>query len=175
MFVSNNNYGSSNTVSVIDPSQDKQIKKITLAAGPAGLVLDANDKLWVIANGTYAGNDGVLYRINPTTFEVEQTIELGANPGNSLVISPDKKTLYYSVNNSVYKIGIEATTVPSNAWINNSDIVSLSWLGVANSGEVYVGDALDFASPGKVYIYNSDGSPNTSIASGVDPIQFIFR
>lgn len=175
IFVSNNNFGGSSTVSVIDPSLDKQIKKITLSAGPAGMVLDANNKLWVIANGTYGGNDGALYRIDATSFLVEQTINLSANPGNSLVTSPDKKTLYYFISNSVYQIGIDATTAPAAVWINNSDFVALSSLGVDASGNVYVGDALDYSSPGKVYIYKTDGSLKTQITSGIDPTQFIFR
>jgi YVTN family beta-propeller protein len=185
LFVSKDNYSGSTTVSVIDPSSDKQIKKINLPSNPSGLVVDANSKLWVITNGTgsydvdynYIGNnDGALYRINPSTFNIEQTVALNANPGNQLTASPDKKTLYYAVGNAVYKISIDATTAPANAFINDSNIVSLSALGVnPKSSEIYVGDAPSFTSPGKAHIYNADGSLKTQITTGIDPIQFIFR
>jgi YVTN family beta-propeller protein len=185
LFVSKDNYSGSTTVSVIDPSTDKQIKKIKLASNPSGLVLDDNSKLWVITNGTgyydgsfnYIGNnDGALYRINPTTFEIEQTIALNANPGNYLTASPDKKTLYYAIGNSVYKISINATTAPANPLIDDSNIVSLSALGVdPNTNDIYVGDSPSYTSPGKAHIYHFDGSPKMQINTGINPIQFIFK
>ncbi len=51
------------------------------------MVLDVNNKLWVISTGTYAGNDGKLFRVDPSTFDIEQTIDLGANPGGDIGIS----------------------------------------------------------------------------------------
>ncbi len=177
LFASNNNFGYSSTVSVIDPTTNKSVKKIALYAGPGGMVLDANNKLWVIAQGTYAGNDGKLFRINPSTFAIEQTIELGLNPANpDLAISPDKKSLYYYSGTSIYKVGIDATSAPSESWITNAEIVAPYSLGVdPKTGDVYLGDALDYSSEGKVYVYRSDANPKTSFTAGINPGQFIFR
>ncbi|MBS1489926.1 MAG: hypothetical protein JSS93_05330 [Bacteroidetes bacterium] len=176
LFASNNNFGSSNTLSVIDPSIDKRINQLRLSAGPAGMVLDANSKLWVIATGTYGGNNGALYRVNPSTFAIEQTISLSANPGTSLCASPDKKTLYYSVNSSIYKLSIEATTAPSSPFINASNVVTLYALGVnPTTGDLYVGDALNYASAGMAYVYGADGSKKSSFATGIVPTQFVFK
>ncbi len=175
LFASNYNFGSSSTVSIIDPSTNALVKNITLAAGPAGMVLDANNKLWVITTGTYAGNDGKLFRVDPSTFDIEQAIDLGANPGVDLGLSPDKKSLYYSVNSLVYKMDITATSAPGTAW-SSTTLTSLYALGVdPKTGEVYLGDALNFSSEGKVFIYNTDGSLKTSISTGISPGQFIFR
>jgi len=175
LFASNYNFGGSSTVSVIDPSTNTSVKKITLDAGPAGMVLDANNKLWVITTGTYGGDDGKLFRVNPTSFDIEQTIDLNANPGSDLGISPDKKGIYYSVNSSVYKIDITATSAPSTAW-SNTTLASLYALGVdPKTGEVYLGDALNFSSEGKAFIYNTDGTFKTFIDVGISPGQFIFR
>jgi YVTN family beta-propeller protein len=179
LFASNYNFGGSNTVSVIDPSTNTLVKKITLAAGPAGMVLDANNKLWVITSGSstnfIGNNDGKLIRINPSTFDIEQTIELNANPLTDLGVSPDKKSLYYAVNSSVYKIDITASSAPSTAW-SNTTLSSLYALGVdPKTGEVYLGDALNFSSEGKVFIYNTDGTFKTFISAGISPGQFIFR
>jgi len=176
LFASNNNFGGSSTVSVIDPSTDKRIKQFTLSAGPAGMVLDVNSKLWVITTGTFAGNDGALYRVNPSTFAIEQTINLNANPGNSIDISPDKKSIYYSVNSSVYKIGIDATTAPASSFIDATDVVTLNALAVNHStGDIYIGDALNYATSGMAYVYGSDGSKKTSFPAGITPTQFVFR
>src|SRR6478736_160497 len=144
LFASNNNFGASSTVSVIDPSTDKRIKQFKLSAGPAGMVLDANGKLWVIATGSstnfVGNNDGALYRVNPSTFDIEQKINLSANPGSSIDITPDKKSIYYSVGNSIYKIGIDATDAPTSSFFNASDVVQLSTLAVnQKTGEIYIG------------------------------------
>jgi hypothetical protein len=49
-------------------------------------------------------------------------------------------------------------------------------LGVdPTSGNIFVGDALNYASAGIVYIYNPDGTFKTKIDAGIDPTQFIFR
>jgi YVTN family beta-propeller protein len=177
LFASNYNFGSSNTVNVIDPTTNKSIEKITLYAGPGGMVTDANNKLWVIAQGTYAGNDGKLFKINPTTFVIEQTIELGLNPSNpDLAISPDKKSLYYYSGSSVYKIEINATTAPASSWVSNADIVSLYSMGVdPRTGDVYLGDALNYSSEGKVYVYGSNANLKTTFSAGINPGQFIFK
>ncbi len=179
LFASNYNFGKSSTVSVIDPATNKVVATIQLAAGPSAMVLDANNKLWVITSGSstnfIGNNDGKLFRINTSTFAIEQTIELSANPLTDLGISPDKKSLYYSVYSSVYKIDITATTAPSAPWSKTS-LTSLYALGVdPKTGEVYLGDAMNYSSEGKVSVYNSDGTLKTSFSAGIAPGQFIFR
>jgi len=184
LFVATNNFSGTNTISVINPATDKRINKIALSSSPASLVIDANSKLWAITYGTgsydanynYVGNnDGALYRINPSTFAIEQTINLNANPNGNLVTSSDKKTLFYVVGNSVYKIGISETSAPANAFISNSDFVSVSCIGVNNSDDIYIGDAISYSSPGTAYIYDANGSAKSSFTTGIDPLQFIFR
>jgi DNA-binding beta-propeller fold protein YncE len=178
LFASNYNFGSSNTLAVIDPSNNELIDQIELADGPAGMVLDANNKLWVITEGTYAGNDGKLFRINPTTLAIEDEIDLGVNPGANadLDITPDKKTLIYSRDNAIYKISISATDAPASPWIEASEVSNLYALDVnPDNGEVYIGDAVDFSSPGKVYVYHADGTFKESFESGINPTQFIFK
>jgi YVTN family beta-propeller protein len=177
LFASNFNYGGSNTVNVIDPTTDKSIKKITLYAGPGGMALDANNKLWIIAQGTYLGNDGKLFCVNTTTFSIEKTIELGLNPSNpDLAISPDKKSLYYYSGPAIYKIGIDATGAPASSWVLNADIVAPYALGVdPKTGDVYLGDALNYSSEGKVYVYGVDAKLKTSFTAGINPGQFIFK
>jgi hypothetical protein len=87
IFASNYNYGSSSTVSIIDPTDNSLVDEIEVAAGPAGSVLDKNGKLWVITTGS-GENDGKLFRINPSTFQVEDDIDLGVNPGGDLATTP---------------------------------------------------------------------------------------
>jgi hypothetical protein len=176
LFASNNNFGNSSTVAVIDPSSDELIDQIELAAGPAGMVLDANNKLWVITQGTYLGNDGKLFRLNPTTLAIEEDIDLSMNPDGDLAITPDKKNLIYNNGSSIYKIAITDTQAPTQPWINAANVQELYALEVnPENGDLYIGDAKDFSSPGTVYIYNADGTFKESFESGINPTQFVFK
>jgi hypothetical protein len=176
LFASNFNFGGSSTVAVINPSDNTLVKQIEVGPGPAGMVIDNNKTLWVITSGTYQGNDGKLSRINTSTLTVEGEIALGLNPDTDLAITSDKKNLIFSSGQAVYKIAIDATAAPTTPYINATDVVTPYALGVdPTTSEVYIGDALNFATPGNVFIYNADGTKKTSFAVGINPTQFIFR
>jgi hypothetical protein len=176
LFASNYNFGSSNTLAIIDPDDNELVDQIQLSAGPAGMVLDKNGKLWVITTGTYQGNDGKLFRVNPTTFAVEDDIDLGVNPGTDLEISPDKSSIIYRAGKNIYSLAIDAEAAPEEPWITVTDAVAPYALGVdPETGEVYFGDAVDYASPGVVYVYSNTGTFKTALTSGICPTQFVFR
>jgi YVTN family beta-propeller protein len=176
LFASNYNYGASSTLAVIDPTNNTVIDQVDLAEGPAGMVLDSKNKLWVITEVTFDGNDGKLFRINPSTLDIEDEIELNINPDTDLAITPDKKNLIYSKGTSIYKISNTDTQAPSEAWIEATGVQELYALDVnPDNGDVYIGDALNFTSPGKVYVYNSDGTFKESFECGINPTQFIFK
>jgi DNA-binding beta-propeller fold protein YncE len=176
LFASNWNYGGSHTLAVINPSANELVDQIELAEGPAGMVMDANNKLWVITTGTFQGNDGKLFRIDPANLTIEDVIELSLNPDTNLAITTDKKNLVYSDGNLIYKISIAETQAPTQPWIVASDVQELYALDInPGNGEVYVGDARDYSSPGKVFVYHEDGSFKESFESGISPTQFIFK
>lgn len=175
LFASNFNYGASSTVAVIDPVTNTRVTNIDVAPGPKGMVLDTNGKLWVICTGAEE-NDGVLYRINTATFEVEDEIELGITPGGDLSIMPDKATLVYNAGNDIYKISITAEDASAATSFTVTDAVYVYSIGVdPGNGDIYVADALAFNSAGKVYVYSTDGTAQTSFAAGIGPSGFVFR
>jgi YVTN family beta-propeller protein len=172
LFASDYDFGASNTVMVIDPSTNAVVKVIKVHGGPAGMVIDTNNKVWVITTGS----DAELVRINPATFAVEDSIAVAANPGVDLGISADKSTLIYTVGDDVYQLPIAAATASSNPLFTASDIVSLYAMGIdPATGDIYLGDALNYSSAGEVYIYTAAGTYKTKFESGIAPGQFIFR
>lgn len=173
LFASNYNYGGSNTVAVIDPSNNSLADQVEVAAGPSGMVIDNNNKLWVICQG---GATSKLYRINPVSFDVEQTIDLGVAAGDDLAITPDKSGLIYSSGGNVYKISTSATTASTTPLFNVNGLQYLYALNVnPSNGDIWVGDALSFTTEGKVYIYSSDGNLKTSFTAGIGPTNFAFK
>lgn len=176
LFASNNNFGASNTVAVIDPSNNTLVDQITVASGPAGLTTDADGKVWVICTGDFGASNGGLFRINPSTLDVEESIDLDINPDADLAITPDKKNLIYTSGKSVYRFSVTSTDAPAEPFFEAGDVVSTYALGVdPASGDIWIGDALNYATEGKVYIYSSTGEFKTSFTAGISPTQFVFK
>jgi len=173
LFASNYNYGASNTLAVINPADNSLVKQITLSGGPSGMVTDANGKLWVICSGFTSGK---LYRINPSSLAVEVTIDLATAPQADLAITPDKQNIVYAVGKSVYKLPITSTVAPTQPLFVASSVTAFYSFNVdPDNGDIWVGDALDYSSPGKAYIYTSTGAAKSNIATGISVGQFVFK
>ena len=176
LFASNYNFGASNTLAVIDPTTNELLDQLELTAGPNGLVVDENDKLWVICTGTYAGNDGVLYRINPSTLEIEDSFEMGVNPDGDLAISSDKRTLIYNAGTSLYKMPITDVTAPTETWFDAEGVTSPYGLDVdPSTDDIYITDALNYATQGKVFVYSNEGVFKNSFNAGISPTGVVFH
>jgi YVTN family beta-propeller protein len=176
LFVANYNYGSSNTVAVIDATNNSLVDQIEVGAGPAGMVIDKNGKLWVLCVGAFLPGTAKLVQINPTTLAIEKEIALDVLPGNDLAISPDGISLIYYKGTDVYKISIEATTFPTVPLFSATNITTPYALSVDPvTGDIWLADAVDYASEGKAYIYSSSGVFTSSYTVGINPGQFIFR
>jgi WD40 repeat protein len=175
IFASCFNFGGSNSIAVIDPTTDQLVDEIEVTPGPAGMVFDANDDLWVISTGNYFDVNGNLIRINPSTLQVEDEISLEGFPGTDLGITADGHNLVYHVNASVYNLAIHETAAPSAPLftVENTQPYSLS-LNPFNN-DIYLGDPLDYASPGVVHVYGIDGVFKQSIPVGINPTQVVFK
>ena len=176
LFATNYNFGGSNTVALIDPVSDGLLDQLEVASGPSGIVEDGSGKVWVLCVGDYASNNGALVRIDPVTRMVEETVPLDANPNSDLAITPDGSSLLYMVGTSVYKLDVTATVAPDVPFFVADEVVSPYALGVhPGTGEIWIGDALDFTAAGKVYIYSAAGEDVTNFAVGIGPTQFVFK
>lgn len=178
LFVSNN---FTNTVSVIDLSTMKVVKTITVGDSPGAFIVDKNNKLWVLCGGgsdvNYAPlNNGTLDMINPSTYEIEKTIQLNMNVTPKLVSDKNKENLYFFKGKSVYKIGINDSVIPSGAFISEAAAVGFYGIGVDPSTDIiYVGDAKAFNGNGTVYRYKNDGTAIDNFSSGRGPNGFVFK
>jgi YVTN family beta-propeller protein len=176
LFASNYNYGASSTLSVIDPANNTLIDNVELTAGPAGMVEDADGKLWVICVGGWGATNGYLYRINPETLEIEGTITITGATGIDLATTPDKQNILYTVGTSVFSMPISSIEEATQALFDAEEITSLSALNVdPSTGNIWIGDAPSFTAPGKVYVYSSAGSLLTSYEAGIAPTQIVFK
>jgi len=176
LFATNFNFGASNTLAVINPKDNSLVKQIALSDGPSGLVLDANNKLWVACVGGYGATTGKIYRINPSSLTIEATININGTLGGDIAITPDKKNLLYTVGNSVFKIDVGNDTEATSPLFTSNEASSIySFTVNPDNGDIWIGDPLNYTSTGKTYVYNADGTAKTSFEVGISPTQFVFK
>jgi outer membrane protein assembly factor BamB len=161
-----------NYVYKLNPETDELTDSVNVGVGPANLVIDANNKVWVLTNGGFGAEVPKLVRINPSDMSVELSLgfpSVNNYPGN-LEISGDGSTLYY-VDAQVYKMDISATTLPTTPFAT----AFAYKCGIDPIDDVvYISDAGDFNSNGKVYRFQSNGTAIDTFSVGVIPAEFAF-
>lgn len=176
LFATNYNYGGSNTVAVIDLSDDTLVDQLVVGSGPAGVVTDGDGKVWILCTGDFGSANGTLVRINPESLKVERTLELHVNPDVDLALSADKNNLLYTAGKAVFQVAVGATEAPADPFFLAEDVIYNYALGVDPArGDIWIGDAGDFSSAGKVYIYSAAGTYQRTVAVGIGPTQFVFK
>ncbi len=156
----------------IDVSTHELVDSISTAASPLDLVLDKNNKMWVICSGNWGANDGTLERIDLSTFVTEQVIQLNSS-ASELCINNDLDKLYWLAN-GVNNLDVDQTSVINS--IVNSGSGYFYGLGVhPNSNDIYISDAIDFVQAGKLFRFNSQGDALDSTTLGINPHAIFFK
>lgn len=173
-------WASDSTLTIIDSQTDNPLQTIVVGDNPAGIVKDANGKIWVLCSGISdwanpANNtNGSLVRINPVDFSIETSIALeGSDFGPRLAINGTGEKLYYSFLGNIYMHDINsASAFTSDALISKACYA----LGIDPlSGEIYFSDPIDYAQPGIIYRYDENGGTMLdSITAGIIPGNFLF-
>lgn len=175
LLAANYNFGGSNTVSVIDLVTGS-VNHVSVNAGPTSFAVDANDNIWVLCSGTNEANSTALVRLNKNSFELEKTISLSESTGQDLAISSDKSNLFFMADGKVYRLSINANNAPENSFIENEDLAVAYALGVdPSTGNIWIGDAFNFTSDGKAFVYNAQGEFLKEVNTGINPTAFVFK
>ncbi len=166
-----------NTVQVINTNTDKVTDSIIVGKEPNSMVMDKNNKLWVLCSGGY-NNEEIpsLVCINPNTLSVERTIMFASKYLSpvSLGINATKDTLYY-VNNDIYKMSINETTLPATPFIKKSSRLFYTLAVSPLNGELFISDAIDYTQNGFVFRFDANGNVLDSIRAGITPSFFSFN
>ncbi|MBN2638275.1 MAG: YncE family protein [Bacteroidales bacterium] len=186
-----NSWSYDDKVMVIDTQTDEVIDSITVAKQPNSMVLDKNNKLWVLSDGGWSGSPygqamPALTRIDPATREVEQVLDfsdINASPDH-LSLNAAGDTLFYLytsysagslINPGVYAMPVNSTSLPTIPVVS-SGTHSFYGLGInPHNSHIYVSDALDYQQNGKVLIYLPDGEISDSLTAGIIPGSFCFK
>jgi YVTN family beta-propeller protein len=178
LYVSNN---FQSDISIIDLESNQVVKTLEVGSAPGGLLLDANNDLWVACGGgsdeNWAPlNNGSLVKISTATNTVTTTVALGANIPTKISINSSKDAILYLVANEVFKLAISEDTKPAKAFITTDIAGTIYGIGVNPSTDViYLADSKGFAENGQVYRYNADGSVLDNFEVSVGPNGFVFK
>jgi len=172
-------YGFGNTVSVINILTNTVSNTISVGDIPNSLE-ENNGTLYVLCGGkaSWTGTEtaGKLVKINLASDTVSGFIDFGTtqHPSN---LEIENLNMYYTVGSSIFKTTPTATTLPTTEFFTttNQGVYGVYSFAVRNS-KIFVGDAGNYSSNGKVYIYSeSNGSLVYNYTVGIIPAGFYFN
>ena len=163
-------YGYGKTISVINTDSNTVSATIEVGDVPNSLEVN-NGNLYVVCGGkpVYAASEtaGKLVKVNLANNTVSSTVNFAAatHPSNLDIEG-----------NDIFKTNVSATTLPTTALFSTTaqGVYGVYSFAVKNNA-IYVGDAVDYSSNGKVYVYSTTGTLNKSYTVGVIPAGFYFN
>lgn len=168
LYVAN---GGGSTVSVINTATDEVEKTIEVGNAPQRLVLDANNKIWVLRGGY--GTPGALVKIDPANNYAMTNFPfpVGTSGVGPLKTNGAKNTLYFAYNGKVYTMPITASALPTAPLLNRNAF----GLGIdPETNLVYLGVG-GYSSNGWVVRYQNTGAAIDSFQVRIIPNGFVFR
>ena len=172
------------TVSVIDLASFKETQKIDVAPNLHRMELDAYGKIWVSSRGDY-------YDIQPMTFIIDTKIDAVVEQmdllacsdmtlcGDSLYVYSNAWSYFTQTSDVNYAIVDVKThqvvtrhfiTDGTETWFQNPYGIAVN----PNTHEIFVTDAPDYITPGKVYCYSPEGRLKWSANTGDIPSRIVF-
>ncbi len=175
VFVSNwsgyNQVALNNTVMVINSNTDMVVDSILVGIEPESMVLDKNNKLWVLCSGGFMNDENPsLWKISTESHVVEQKYTFGdkqSNPDN-LKINGNGDILYF-LKDGLFSMSIEETELPTVPLIESGSYNYYS-IGIDKiSGDIYLSDAGNYNQNGYVFRYDKNGQVISNFEAGIIP------
>ncbi|MCW4467537.1 hypothetical protein OGH69_01025 [Flavobacterium sp. MFBS3-15] len=172
-------YGYGNSVTVINGSTNAVVT--TIAVGDVPNTMEEEDgKLYVMCEGKPSWaptpeTPGSLVVINLSNNSVTSTLGFtGTSHPTNLVIEDDK--IYFTEGSDIYTMAKNAATLPSEPIFTTTEqgVYGVSAFAVED-GRIYIGDAGNFNSNGKVHVYGLTGGTPQSFTVGITPAGFYFN
>jgi hypothetical protein len=171
-------YGYGNSISIINASNNTVSGTIAVGDVPNAMFTE-NNTLYVLGGGKAAWtNDetlGTLTKIDLSNNAILGTFNFSAGEHPSNLVEENGK-MYYTIDGAIYTASITATALPSSSiFSTNPQGVYGVYSFAVKEDKIYVGDALDFNSNGKIYIYSLTGTVLHEETVGIIPAGFHFN
>lgn len=166
------------TISVINTSNNTLSTTITVGDVPKSLEVN-NGFLYVLCGGkpsySKAETAGSFVKINLSNNTIASTINFPdkTHPSNLDIVDSD---FYYTQGAAIYKSTLAALTLPTTPLFSTTSqgVYGVYSFAVKND-KIYVGDAGDYSSNGKIYVYSATGTLEKNYTAGVIPAGFYFN
>ncbi len=171
-----------NTVSVIDLNTFKETSKITAGINLHRMKLDQQGNIYVTSRGDYYQTSSKIYVINKN----DMVSDIIHQPASNIVISGDSLYAYsaewsYLTNSyttSYAIINTQNKNVVSRNFITDGTEQSITTpYGIAinpETKEIFVTDATDYVTPGKLYCFTPEGKYKWHVETGDIPAHIVF-
>ena len=165
-----------NSVSVINAFTNTVSQTIEVGDVPDSMV-EENGKLYVLSSGipAWTGNEtgGSLHVVDLSTDLLIFSSQLG-NSSHPMHLSYSNNRFYYTMNSEIYSFD------PASPELSDSPLFSVSEPNViygfsVKDQRIYITDAVDFASNGKLWIYDVTGNLLSDHSMGLLPRDFVFN
>ncbi len=179
-----NSWNFDNKILIINSLTDKIVDSVTVHKQPQSMVLDRFEKLWVLCDGgltgsAYGHETPALVRINVRT-KIQEVEHLFSDTAqvSELAINSTADTLYF-LNRNVYRMSVLNDVEPQLFFKNSNTTNYLGGfygLGIDPiNKDIYVADAGNFLSSGRIFRLNSQSSPIDTFHVGIIPGSFCFK
>jgi len=172
-------YVFNNTLSIVDIAGFREEKVLTVGLNPLFVHSDSYGNVFLSYRGNYSDVSAGFQKIDTKTYTVSD-ISISAN--QDFVISGDSLYFYgvsynadFSTNNSFGIYNVKTNQLVTNKLISDNTKINTPYgIGVnPMNKDVYISDT-DYANPGFVYIFGTDGKKKKMLAVGVNACKFVF-
>lgn len=159
----------------IDTRTDQVVASKEVGIQPRCIALDCNDKLWALTDGGGWDQNPIGYeaptlvKIDPETFNIEKKYEFELGDYCSKLCLNGKGDALYWIKGDIWKMDVNATALPTEAYIKSNASVYYGLTIAPVSNEVYVADAIDYSQNGVVYRYSPEGKLLDQFNAGINP------
>ncbi|MCU0439377.1 MAG: hypothetical protein MUC49_15905 [Raineya sp.] len=166
LYVANN---STNTISVYN-NTGSLIQTIIVANNPDKILIDNQNKLWVICLPNFGSDKGSLVRINPFTDQTELSIaDVPVGSFNSKIALYNNK-IYTVSKNKVYTVDLTSQLIAE--FISND--YSIYGFGInPQNGDLYLGEG-SFSQASRIRRLSNDGTLIREYLGGIGTNGFLF-
>jgi YVTN family beta-propeller protein len=160
-----------NSVVAIDLTTNEVVDNITTGLEPESMVIDKNNKLWVLCTGGW-NNEEIpqICVINTSTHEIVDTLRfrtVSDNP-SCLSINSGCDTLYY-IDEGIRRMPITAAELPKTVLTGAGTSLFYKVAPAPWKGMFCVTDAVDYTQTGRLLLYDKNGNLIDTEYAGIIP------
>jgi len=170
-----------NTISVIDLITFTETKKIIAGVNMHRMKLDAYGNIWVSSRGDYLDTPSKTYVIDSKTDMVVDVLH--DLPCSNMALYGDSLLVYSAERFQANAVSYGVVNVKTRKVLSRNFITDGTEKGIRmpygiavnpDNGEIFVTDARDYLTPGKLYCFYPDGKKHWETTTGDIPAHIVF-